>query len=338
MLASDFDYVLPEERIAQVAIEPRDASRLLVAADLTEIPFREVASLLDPGDVVVVNRTKVRAARLRGHRVDTGGAVELLLVRRLDPLRWEAMLRPSRRLRTGIEIAIGELTAELLSDPVAGVATLALRPETGVEEAIAAAGEVPLPPYFKGTLADPDRYQTIFAHDVGSAAAPTAALHFTDRVVASLEEKGIQIVEVELEVGLDTFRPMADGSVADHEIHTEMARVGPSAARMLNEARQRGGRIVAVGTTVVRTLETAIDADGSATAYEGPTSLFIAPGFRPRMIDALITNFHAPRTTLLVLIAAFLGETWQDVYRHAIESEFRFLSFGDAMYIEVERA
>lgn len=336
MLTSEYDYELPLGAIAQAAIEPRDSSRLLIASDLSEIAFRDVANLLDPGDVVVVNRTRVRAARLKGSRVDTGGAVEVLLVHRLDPERWEAMLKPARRMRTGIEIQVGALTARLLSDPVDGVATISLTPISDVEEEIATEGEIPLPPYFKGNLDDPDRYQTIFADRVGSAAAPTAALHFTDGVVESLDRRGIEIVEVELQVGLDTFRPMAGERVEDHRIHTEVIKVDAAAARSINRAKASGSKIVGVGTTVVRTLESAVDDTGIVAPFEGKTSLFIGPGFEPKVVDAMITNFHAPRTTLLVLISAFLGERWKDVYDHALEGGFRFLSFGDAMYIEVK--
>lgn len=323
--------------MAQAAIEPRDEARLLIASTLEDIPFRDLPSLLEPGDCLVVNTTKVRRARLRGTRRDTGGGVEVLLARRLDDLRWEAMARPSRRLRPGIELDLGTLRATVLSAPERGVMTLSLVPVEGVEEAIEREGETPLPPYFTGTLDDHERYQSIFARSVGSAAAPTASLHFTPGVVASLEARGVGIAEVELDVGLDTFRPMSDEYVADHEIHSEHVRLTAGEADRINAAGAAGGRIVAVGTTVVRSLETAADANGMVHPFDGPTRLFIAPGYRARVVDAAITNFHAPRTTLLVLIAALIGDRWREVYRTALERELRFLSFGDAMYLEVDR-
>lgn len=337
MRVAEYDYDLPEERIAQAAIEPRDRARLLIASTLEDIPFTELASVLEPGDCLVVNTTRVRNARLGAVRRDSGGAVELLLTRRIDELRWEALAKPSRRLRPGIELDIGDLRATVLSEPSRGVVTISLVPVEGVEGAIAEHGEVPLPPYFTGVLDDHERYQSIFARTVGSAAAPTASLHFTPAVVASLEARGVDIAEVELEVGLDTFRPMAGEYVSDHEIHSEHVRIDPGEADRINGARAAGGRVVAVGTTVVRSLESAADADGVLQPFDAPTDLFITPGHRARIVDAVITNFHAPRTTLLVLIAALMGDRWREVYRTAIERELRFLSFGDAMYFEVLR-
>lgn len=335
---ADFDYDLPPERIAQSAIEPRHDSRLLVVPTGEDIPFRDLASLLRPEDCLVVNTTRVRHARLRGSRVDTGGSVEVLLTRRIDEERWEALVRPARRLRAGIGIRAGELLVTLLTDPADGTVTARLDPGDRAEELIHASGEVPLPPYFTGELPDAERYQTIFASAVGSAAAPTASLHFTDEVVRSLRELGVTVAQVELQVGLDTFRPMAGGAVADHRMHSEHIVVTDDDARRINDARAGGGRVVAVGTTVVRTLESVAGADGVVDPYEGPTDLFITPGYRPRIVDAVITNFHAPRTTLLVLIAALMGPGWREVYQLALDRGLRFLSFGDAMFFEVERA
>lgn len=290
-----------------------------------------------PGDCLVVNTTRVRRARLRGTRRDTGGAIELLLTRRVDAERWEALARPSRRLRTGIRIDVGDLTATLTGDPSEGVVPLVLTPVDGVEAAIAEIGDLPLPPYFTGRLADAERYQSVFARTVGSAAAPTASLHFTKEVVSSVIDAGVVVAEVELQVGLDTFRPMNAELVGDHEIHREHLRITPVEADRINAARASGGRIVAVGTTVVRALESAADADGIVHPLDGSTDLFIMPGYRPRIVDAVITNFHAPRTTLLVLIAALLGDRWRVVYDTALERGLRFLSFGDAMFLEVDR-
>ena len=336
MLVSEFDYDLPAELIAQSAIEPRDEARLLLVDGLADIAFRDVASVLRPGDCLVVNTTRVRRARLTGRRADTGGGVELLLTARLDAERWEALARPARRLRRGVTIDVGSLTATLLEDPVDGVTIVALAPSEGIEDVIEREGSMPLPPYFHGRLADDERYQSIFSRTVASAAAPTASLHFTPRVVDSLVRRGVDIAEVELHVGLDTFRPMGSDTVEDHAIHSEHVVVPAEAVRRVESARRRGGRVVAVGTTVVRALESAATGPGSLHPYDAPTDLFIVPGYRPRIVDAVITNFHAPRTTLLVLIAALMGDQWRDVYETAIERGMRFLSFGDAMFFEVE--
>lgn len=334
MQVSDFDYALSEGAIAQSAIEPRHEARLLITSTLEDRRFADLPDLLDSGDVLVVNRTRVRAARLSGRRPDSGGAVEALLLRRLDEERWEAMVRPSRRLRRGAVVEFGPITARLLDDPERGVATLALTAEDDVDDLLPTVGSVPLPPYFHGRLDDPDRYQTIFAKEVGSAAAPTAALHFTPWLVSELSDRGVEFAEVELRVGLDTFRPMADGDVADHQIHTEWFCVDEAAVSTVAAARARGGRVVAVGTTVVRALESAAATTGSLRPASGNTSLFIAPGYRSRVVDAMITNFHAPRTTLLALVAAYLGDDWRAVYLHALADGYRFLSFGDAMLID----
>lgn len=335
MRVDDFDYELPTAAIAQSAIEPRDDSRVLIASDLSEIRFRSVPDLFVAGDVLIVNRTRVRAARLRGRRRPSGGGTELLLTKRVDPSRWEALLRPAKKLHVGSMIDCGEITAEVLTEPQGGVANIALECAGDIEAAIEAAGEVPLPPYFHGELASDERYQTVFARSLGSSAAPTAALHFTNDVVEALKEKGILIVEVELEVGLDTFRPMGEGSIEEHVIHSERIVVDELAAEIINTARSGGGRIIAVGTTVVRTLESAATPEGSIAPYSGETDLFIRPGYRFRVVDAMLTNFHAPRTTLIVMIAAALGDRWRQVYGHALESGFRFLSFGDSMYVEL---
>ena len=342
MLVSEFDYDLPAELIAQAAIEPRHDARLLLVERLEDIPFRDLASVLGTGDCLVVNTTRVRRARLVGRRTDTGGSVEVLLTERLDETRWRALVRPARRLRKGISVEMGakeagSLSATLLEDPVDGVTVVSLVPPADVEEAIEREGAMPLPPYFHGTLDDDERYQSIFAQSIGSAAAPTASLHFTPQVVDSIAQRGVDIAHVELHVGLDTFRPMTERAVEDHVIHTEHAVVPEDTVRRIAAARRRGGRVVAVGTTVIRALESAAVGPGILGPYDGPTDLFIMPGYRPRIVDAVITNFHAPRTTLLVLIAALMGPTWRDVYQSAIDRGMRFLSFGDAMFFEVDR-
>ncbi len=330
-----FDYELPESAIAQHPLEPRDASRLLRCDPLEDRRFHELPALLEPGDLLVVNRTRVRAARLRGHKVATGGAVELLLLRRVDPGRWEALVRPARRIRAGMELSFDGIQATVLSDPDRGRVMVMLSSGSGdIEAAIASAGEVPLPPYIHETLTDAERYQTIFARAVGSAAAPTASLHFTDNVMTDLARRGVGVSEVELEVGLDTFRPIATDDVSGHRMHTEKWEVPEAAAHAIAETRQRGGRVVAAGTTVVRTLESAAAGDGLVDAGTGATDLFIRPGYRMQVVDVVLTNFHAPRTTLIVMIATLLGDRWREIYEHALRHGYRFLSFGDAMLIE----
>jgi S-adenosylmethionine:tRNA ribosyltransferase-isomerase len=334
VFGADFDYELPEAAVAQAAIEPRDAARLLVASSLEDRTFRDLPGLLALEDLLVVNRTRVRPARLRGHKTPSGGAIELLLSKRIDADRWEALIRPARRIRAGQELRFGDIRGRVLTDPDRGVVTVALEAgTTDVDDALGVDGEVPLPPYFRGALATPDRYQTMFAKAVGSAAAPTAGLHFTPSLAEDLRERGIGIAEVDLEVGLDTFRPMEAGPIADHRMHRERFSVPAATVEAVERTRHLEGRVVAVGTTVVRSLETAAGVSG-LTVGEAESGLFITPGYRLRVVDAVITNFHAPRTTLLVMIAALLGPRWREVYAHALDGGYRFLSFGDAMFID----
>ncbi len=331
MRTADFDYLLPQGRIAQTPTPVRDQSRLLDARDLSDHLFTDLPILLQPGDLVVINRSRVRAARLRGFKNETGGAVEILLLRRVDASRWEALLRPARRLRAGAHLVCGPIEAALMSDPIEGAAVVELWCDGDIEEAIAIHGELPLPPYIRRRLDDPDRYQTVFAGSVGSAAAPTAGLHFTPEVVAALAARQVPVVEIELEVGLDTFRPITRDLVEDHVIHRERYLVPDATAREVNVCRRSKGRIVAVGTTVVRTLESQSTETGELLPGRGETSLYLTPGSPFRVVDLLVTNFHAPRTTLLVLLAAFMGPEWRTVYDHALAGSYRFLSFGDAM-------
>jgi S-adenosylmethionine:tRNA ribosyltransferase-isomerase len=285
--------------------------------------------------VLVINRTRVRAARLVGAKRDTGGSVEVLLLRRLDDDRWEALIKPARRIKPGIVIDYGPIEARVLTAPVRGQVVVALKTATGdVEDALPTIGEIPLPPYIHIPLSDPGRYQTMFAKTVGSAAAPTAALHFTPRLVERLGAAGIDFAEVDLEVGLDTFRPIAVDRLAEHTMHQEQWHVPTATEDAIATTRRKGGRVVAVGTTVVRTLESAACGDGLVTAGSGATDLFIQPGYRLQVADVVVTNFHAPRTTLIVMIAALLGERWRAVYAHALATGYRFLSFGDAMLID----
>jgi len=336
MRVEEFKYPLPESAIAQEAIEPRHASRLLDTRDLSDHRFIDLPSLLRPGDLVVVNETRVRAARLSGRRVGTGGAVELLVLAHRQDGLWEGLVRPARRLRPGLELAFDGLIAEIVEGPVAGVVVVDLRAQD-VEAAIEAAGRVPLPPYFKGRLDDAARYQTMFARTAGSAAAPTAGLHFTPEVVRGLEARGISMAPIDLHVGLGTFRPMTVAEVESHEMHSEWCSVPLATAEAISDARSRGGRVVAIGTTVVRTLEAMGRVDGTVDSGARDTDLFLRPGSEFRVVDAMVTNFHVPGSSLVVLVAAFMGDAWRDAYQEALDRGYRFLSFGDAMYAERQR-
>ncbi|MGH8949997.1 MAG: tRNA preQ1(34) S-adenosylmethionine ribosyltransferase-isomerase QueA [Acidimicrobiia bacterium] len=336
MRVDDFKYSLPESSIAQAAIEPRHDARLLDTRDSTDHHFLDLPLLLQPEDLVVVNETRVRAARLVGRRQHSGGQVELLLLRARPDGLWEALARPSRRLRPGIVIQFQGLTAELVEGPSDGMVVVELD-APDVEAAITAAGEIPLPPYFRGTLADRARYQTMFARATGSAAAPTAGLHFTPQVVSGLSERRIAIASVDLHVGLDTFRPIAAERIEDHEMHREWCSVPERTAEAVDRTRAKGGKVVAVGTTVVRTLETFATEAGTVEAGTADTDLFLKPGDRFQVVDTLITNFHVPGSTLVVLVAAFMGDRWREAYQTALDRGYRFLSFGDAMYAERDR-
>lgn len=282
---------------------------------------------------MVVNNTRVRRARLLGERVGTGGRVELLLLERRPDGVWRALARPARRLRPGVELEFGDLEVSVVEAPEDGVVGVRLHADDE-EKAILAAGEVPLPPYFTGELEDSDRYQTVYAEVPGSAAAPTAGLHFTDEVMGGLEEGGVVTASVDLHVSLDTFRPMSGNDVEEHEMHSEWCAVPEETAVAVGEARARGGSVVAIGTTVMRTLETFADGRGGVEHGERHTDLFIRPGHEFQVVDGLVTNFHMPQSTLLVLLAAFMGPGWRTAYEAALERGYRFLSFGDAMYCE----
>lgn len=314
-------------------MEPRHDARLLDTRDMSDHRFIELAGLVDPGDLIVVNETRVRAARLIGKRVGTGGKVELLLLDRSADGRWRALAKPARRLRPGVGIAFEEMVATVMEAPKEGIVTIRLDAEDE-EEAIRTLGSVPLPPYFEGRLEDPDRYQTIFAMTPGSAAAPTAGLHFTEEVMARLDKSGIEVARVDLHVSLDTFRPMNVDRVEDHRMHLEWCSIPDVTRGAIDDARTRNGKVVAVGTTVVRTLESFADGRGGVESGSKETSLFLRPGHEFQVVDGLITNFHLPRSSLLVLLAAFMGSRWREVYETALKRGYRFLSFGDAMYAE----
>ncbi len=334
MLTSEFDYDLPDRLIAQEPIEPRDSSRLLDTRDLSDRRFSDLPSILRSGDLLVVNKTRVRPARLIGSKSTTGGRVEALLLRRRDDGNWDALVRPARRLRRGVHLRFGEIEAVLVSDPEGGSAVVALDAPVEIEEALTRWGEIPLPPYINRRLDDPGRYQTLWAEAPGSAAAPTAGLHFTPRLMEAVTEAGVETATVELEIGLDTFRPISVDRITDHRMHREAIRVDGAVADAVERTRQRRGRVVAVGTTSVRALEAAAAGGGAVSPLSGETDLFLHPGAEFSVVDALVTNFHMPRSSLIVMIAGFMGPGWRTAYEVAVERGYRFLSFGDAMFCE----
>lgn len=297
---------------------------------MSDHKFIDLPDLLEPGDLVVVNETKVRAARVVGRRLETGGQIEMLFLDRNDDGLWEALAKPSRRLRPGVVVEFGGFTAEVVDGPEQGKVKVSVDAEDP-EAAIHAVGSMPLPPYFTGELENPERYQTMFASTPGSAAAPTAGLHFTEEVTRRLETRGIGIATVDLHVSIDTFRPLAVDDIEDHEMHSEWCAVPAETSLAVDDIRDRGGRVVAIGTTVVRTLETMADGTGRVHPGERRTDLFLRPGSDITVVDLLVTNFHLPGSTLLVLLAAFMGDSWRDAYEVALSRQYRFLSFGDAM-------
>ncbi|MDD3243820.1 MAG: tRNA preQ1(34) S-adenosylmethionine ribosyltransferase-isomerase QueA [Eubacteriales bacterium] len=341
MLTSDFDYELPQELIAQTPLEKRDESRLLVyhrdTGEREHLHFHDVLDYLNPGDVLVVNDTRVIPARLLGKKSDTGGKMELLLLRRLQGDTWEVLTKPAKRAQVGTEFQFGE-NAELravvdqLGDD--GLRTVTFSYEGQFEAALDRVGIMPLPPYIHEKLQDRERYQTVYAQRPGSAAAPTAGLHFTPQLLQQVQDKGVTLARVLLHVGLGTFRPVAEDQVEAHQMHSEYYRISAETAELINAARRNGGKVVAVGTTSARVLETVTTPDGIVHAGEGDTQIFIYPGYTFKGVDALITNFHLPHSTLLMMISALAGrEEILSVYREAVEMKYRFFSFGDAMLI-----
>jgi S-adenosylmethionine:tRNA ribosyltransferase-isomerase len=337
MKTSDFDYDLPPELIAQHPVTPRDASRLLVVdragGSLCHKRFRDLPAFLRPGDVLVFNDSRVIPARLKGTRTGSGGAVEVLLLRRLEPGLWEALVKPAKRLRPGAAVDLGPgLTGEIITAGDEGIRTVRFNDETK----ISGLGEMPLPPYIHEPLADPERYQTVYARETGSAAAPTAGLHFTPAMLRDLEATGVQCRYTTLHVGLDTFRPVTAEDPRKHAIHKEYGIVSPEAADAVSAAKREGRRVICVGTTSVRLMEqaAALSRDRPVEPFEGWADLFILPGHRFRVPDALLTNFHLPKSSLLMLVSAFAGkELVFAAYREAVKENYRFYSFGDAMLI-----
>lgn len=339
MNTSDFYYDLPEELIAQTPAEPRDSSRLLVYhrrdGAVEHKIFRDVIDFLNPGDALVVNDTRVIPARLYGKKQSTGREVEFLLLNQLSKDTWEVIMRPGKKLRIGDRVEFAEdLQAEILEKKEDGVTSVKFYFEGLFEPLLERYGNMPLPPYITQRLEDRQRYQTVYAKENGSAAAPTAGLHFTPELMEKIRQKGVDIIPVLLHVGLGTFRPVKVDNVENHKMHSEYYSISADSARRINETRRRGGRIIAVGTTSVRTLESVADEDGSIKEQSGNTEIFIYPGYRFKCVDALITNFHLPESTLLMLISAFMGkEQALDLYRLAVQERYRFFSFGDAMLI-----
>lgn len=339
MKTSDFYYDLPPSLIAQTPIEDRSASRLLVynraSRGVYDGTFTDILNYLRPGDVLVRNTTRVIPARLHGRRPDTGGVMEFLLLKRVGERRWECLVKPGRRAREGLAFQIsGELSAVIGEPTDAGGRVVELQYEGIFEEVLDRAGEVPLPPYITERLEDKERYQTVYARENGSAAAPTAGLHFTPALLEAVRQKGVAIVDVLLHVGLGTFRPVAAENVEDHCMHAEYYEVTPEAAAAINAARAKGGRVFAVGTTSCRTLESVTDEAGVVHPQTGWTDIFITPGYRFKAVDCLITNFHLPESTLLMLVSALCSrEEILTVYAHAVQEKYRFFSFGDAMLI-----
>ncbi|HEY3992230.1 MAG TPA: tRNA preQ1(34) S-adenosylmethionine ribosyltransferase-isomerase QueA [Ktedonobacteraceae bacterium] len=354
---SDYDYDLPQELIAQTPLEPRDSSRLLVVTrpdgSLTHSHFRDIGAYLRPGDLLIANQSRVIPARLLGRRAGSGGNVEVLLLAERPDLgvdTWETLVRPGRRLREGNLILFGkadeaaQLQAEILQRTDAGGRVVhftalpgqASGPQLGIRELIDQLGRMPLPPYIHETLNDPERYQTVYSRISGSAAAPTAGLHFTPTLLARLREQRVRVGFVTLHVGLDTFRPVEVEDFREHKMHSEEIDLDEPTAALIQQTRREGGRVIAVGTTAVRVLESVASLHaGQALPYHGATRLYITPGYRFQLVDAMITNFHLPRSSLLLLVSAFASKTLMErAYQEAIRERYRFFSFGDAMFIQ----
>ncbi|MGQ9476335.1 MAG: tRNA preQ1(34) S-adenosylmethionine ribosyltransferase-isomerase QueA [Actinomycetota bacterium] len=335
-----FDYHLPEELIAQRPLVDREASRMLVvdceSQAIEHGVFRDLPALVGEGDCMVFNKSRVRKGRLRGIKEGSGGRAEILLLRPTVDGSWEALARPYRRLGEGTRLLFGQggLRAEVVEKKGEGLVRVRLETEFpgGVEEAVERWGEVPLPPYIRARLEDPERYQAVFADRTGSAAAPTAGLHFTDATLDTLRSRGVRLAFLRLEVSLDTFRPLTCQEVEEHPMHSEEVEVGEEVCRLVNAARREGRRVIAVGTTVARALESAASS-GELRPIRGTTDLYIYPGYRFRVVDCLLTNFHLPRSSLLIMVSAFAGrELVLEAYRQAVDRGYRFLSFGDVCY------
>lgn len=337
----DFDYDLPHELIAQTPIKKRDSSRLLEldrkTGEMQDKHFYDIIDQLNPGDAVVMNNSRVMPARLYGIKPETGGHAEVLLLHNTEGDEWETLMKPAKRAKVGTVISFGDgkLTATVTAEKEDGIRMIEFQYDGIFMEILESLGETPLPPYIKEKLDDPDRYQTVYAKENGSAAAPTAGLHWTKELLQKVQDKGVKLVYLTLHVGLGTFRPVEEDNIDDHKMHSEFYRLDEDAAKTLNEVRQNGGRIIATGTTSIRTLETiGSKFDGEIKPDSGWTDIFIKPGYQWKVVDAFITNFHLPKSTLVMLVAAFTGRDMiLKAYQHAIDEKYRFFSFGDAMFI-----
>ena len=341
MKVSDFDYYLPEELIAQTPLEKRDSSRLLVldkkTGDIEHKRFYDIISYLKKGDTLVLNDTKVLPARLIGVKEETNAVIEILLLKNLEGDKWECLVKPARRIKEGTIVSFGDgkLKAECTGEFDEGIRHFKLIYSGILMEVLEELGTMPLPPYIHEKLEDQSRYQTVYAKEVGSAAAPTAGLHFTQELLDKIKAKGINIVYVTLHVGLGTFRPVAVEKVEEHEMHSEFYTMSSEVAEILNNTKNSGGRIIAVGTTSTRTLETIMGLYGEFRGCSGWTNIFIYPGYKFKGIDGLITNFHLPKSTLVMLVSTLAGrENILNAYKIAVEKKYRFFSFGDAMFIK----
>ena len=342
MNTADFDFDLPEELIAQTPLEKRDASRLLVVDKETgafsDQHFDQIIDQLQPGDALVMNNTRVLPARLYGIKPETGGHVELLLLKNTQGDDWEVLAKPAKRLRVGAQISFGDgrLTATVVDELEHGGRIVRFGYEGIFLEVLESLGEMPLPPYIHEKLSDRERYQTVYAKENGSAAAPTAGLHFTEELLEQIAAKGVKLVYLTLHVGLGTFRPVSVDSLDDHEMHSEFYSLSEEAAQTLRQVKANGGRVIAVGTTSIRTLETiGSKFQGQIQADSGWTNIFIKPGYDWKVVDAFSTNFHLPKSTLVMLVSAFAGRSLTlKAYEHAIAERYRFFSFGDAMFIK----
>ena len=340
MKVSDFNYNLPEELIAQTPIQKRDESRLMVLDKTNKTiehkVFKDILDYLKPGDCLVRNNTKVIPARLYGIKEDTGVNVEFLLLNRIEGDIWEVMVHPGRRLKKGVKVTFGDglLKAEILEQMGNGNRKVKFEYKGIFNEILDQIGLMPLPPYIKERLKDKDRYQTVYAKYEGSAAAPTAGLHFTDELLEKIKAKGVEIANVTLHVGIGTFRPVKVENIEDHDMHSEHYYIKQEDADKINNARKNGGRIISVGTTSCRVLESVADENGFVKEVEGDTSIFIYPGYKFKCIDCLITNFHLPESTLIMLVSTLAGKDFvMNAYEEAVKERYRFFSFGDAMFI-----
>lgn len=342
LTTEDFDFHLPEELIAQTPLSDRSSSRLLVVdrktGEMQDKHFYHIIDELQPGDALVMNNTRVLPARLYGEKAETGAHLELLLLNNTEGDTWETLIKPAKRAKVGTEIIFGDgrLKAVVEKELNHGGRMIRFVYDGIFLEILESLGEMPLPPYIKERLEDPDRYQTVYAKENGSAAAPTAGLHFTPELLEKIEAKGVHLVYLTLHVGLGTFRPVSVDNIEEHEMHSEFYRLTEEAAEKLNDVRKKGGKIVAVGTTSIRTLETiGTKFAGEIKADSGWTNIFITPGYEFKVVEAFSTNFHLPKSTLVMLVSAFAGQKLTlDAYQHAIEEKYRFFSFGDAMFVK----